>query len=247
MPTQRYYSTFINDYNHWNKVNNKLPRSGRIEFSSVQFTHSVVSDSLWPHEPQHARPPCPSATPRAYPNPCPLSQWCHPTISSSVVPFSSCLQSFPTSGSFPMSQLFTSGGQSIGVSASTSVLPMNTQDWSPLAWTGWISLQSKGLKSLLQHHSSKASIPRHSAFFIVQLSHPYMTTGKTICLTRQTFVGKIMSLRFNMLSRLGITFLPRSSIFQFHGCNHHLQWFWSPEKQSQLLFPLFPHLFPMRW
>ena len=114
------------------------------------------------------------------------------------------------SRSFQMSQLFASGGQSTGVSASTSVLPMNTQDWSPLRWTGWISLQSKGLSSLLQHHSSKASIFWCSAFFIVQLSHPHRTTGKTIALTRRTFVGKVMSLLFNMLSRLVITFLPRS-------------------------------------
>ena len=125
-------------------------------------------------------------------------------------PLSSCPQSLPASGTFPVSQLFPWGGQSIGVSALASVLPMNTQDWSPLRWTGWISLQSKGLKSLLQHHSSKASIFQHSAFFIVQLSHPYMTTGKTIALTRRTFVGKVMSLLFNMLCRLVITFLPRS-------------------------------------
>ena len=105
-------------------------------FSSVQGSCSVVSDSLRPHEPQHSRPPCPSLTPRVHPNPCALSQWCHPTISSSVVSFSSCPQSLPASGSFPMSQLFSSGGQSIGVSASASVLPMNTQDWSPLGWTG---------------------------------------------------------------------------------------------------------------
>ena len=111
---------------------------------SVQFSCSVVSNSLWPHEPQHARPPCPSPTPGLHPNPCPLCRWCHPTISSSVVPFSSCPQSFPASGSFQTSQLFASGGQSTGVLASTSVLPMNTQDWSPLGWTGWISLQSKG-------------------------------------------------------------------------------------------------------
>ena len=117
----------------------------------------------------------------------------------------------PESGSFQMSQFFTSGGQNIGVSASKSVLPMNTQDWSPLGWTGWISLKSKGLsKSLLQHDSSKASILPRSAFFIVQLSHPYMTTGKTIALSRPTFVGKVMSLFFNMLSRLVIAFLPRS-------------------------------------
>ena len=113
-------------------------------FSSVQFSHSVVSDSLWPHESQHAGPPCPSPTPRDYSNSCPSSQWCHPAISSSVIPFSSCPQSLPASGSFPVSQLFTWGGQRIGVSASASVLPVNTQGWSPLGWTGWISLQSKG-------------------------------------------------------------------------------------------------------
>ena len=167
-----------------------------------------MSNSLQPHEQQHARPPCPS--PRAYSNSCPLSRWFHLTISSSVVPFSSCPQSFPTSGSFQMRQLFTSGGQSIGASASTSVLPMNTQDRPPLGWTGWISLQSKGLSRVLQHHSSKTSILQHSAFFIVQLSQPCMTTGKTIALTRQTFVVKVMSLPFNMLSRLVITFLSRS-------------------------------------
>ena len=115
-----------------------------VRFGSVQFSCSCPT-LLWPHELQHARPPCPSPTPRAYPNTCPLSRWCHPTISSSVIPFSSCPQSFPSSSSFQMSQLFTWDGQSTGVSASTSVLPMNTQDWSPLGWTGWISLQSKGL------------------------------------------------------------------------------------------------------
>ena len=169
-----------------------------------------MSDSLRPCELQHTRPPCPSPTPRVYSNSCPLSWWCHLAISSFVVPFSSCPQSLPASESFPKSQLFTWGGQSTGVSASASVLPMIIQDWSPLGWTGWISLQSKALsKSLLQHYSSKASIFQGSAFFTVQLSHPYMTTGKTIALTRQTFVGKVMSLLFNMLSRLVIIFLPR--------------------------------------
>ena len=152
-----------------------------------------MSDSLRPHELQHTRPPCPSPTPGIYSNSCPSSWWCHPAISSSVIPFSSCPQSLPGSGSFPMSQLFTWGGQRIGVSASTSVLPMNTQDWS-LGRTGWICLQSKELSSLLQHHSSNASILLCSAFFTVQLSHPYMTTGITIALTRQTFVYKVMSL-----------------------------------------------------
>ena len=132
--------------------------------SSVQFSCSVMSDSLRPHEPQHARPPCPSPTPGVYPNSCPLSQWCHPTISFSVVPFS-CPQSFPASGSFQMSQLFASSGQSIGVSASTSVLPMDTQDWFPLGWTGWISLQSKGLSRVF----SNTTVQKHQ-FFCSQLS-----------------------------------------------------------------------------
>ena len=126
-------------------------------------------------------------------------------------PYSSCLQSFPTSGSFQMSQLFGSDGQNIGVSASTSVFPMNTQDWPPLGWIGCISLQSKGLSRVFSNTTvKKASILLQSALFIVQLSHPYMTTGKTIAFTRGTFVGKVMSLLFNMLSRLVITFLPRS-------------------------------------
>ena len=132
---------------------------------SVQFSRSIVSDSLRPHEPQNTRPPCPSPTPRVYPNLCPLCWWCHPTISSSVVPFSSCAQSFPASGSFQMSQLSTSGGQSIKVSASTSVLPMYTQDWHPLGWTGWISLQSKGLSRVF----SNTTVQKHQ-FFGTQLS-----------------------------------------------------------------------------
>ena len=188
---------------HLNIQKTKIMASGPI--SSVQFSRSVVSDSLWPHELQHARPPCPSPTPRVYPNSCPLNRWCHPAISSSVVPFSSCPQSLPASESFPMSQLFAWGGQSTGVSTSASLLPKNTQDWSPLEWTGWISLQSKGLSRVFC-----CSILQHSAFFTVQLSHQYMTTGKTIALTRWTFVGKVMSLVLNMLSRLAITFLPRS-------------------------------------
>ena len=275
---------------------------------SVQFSRSVVWGSLWPSGPQHASLPCPSPTPGAYSNSCPSNPWCHPTISSSVVPFSSCIQSFPALGSFPMS-LFSSGGQSIGSSASSSVLPKNIQSWFPLALTGLISLKSKGLWSLLQHHSSKASILwhsaffwlpcwlrthssviswripgmgepgglpsmwshwvghdwsdlaaaaaaagsdakestcdvgylglipglvrspgegngyplkcsglensmrlyspwdckesdttkwlSHSAFFIVQLSHPYITTGKTIALTKWSFVGQVISLLFN--------------------------------------------------
>ena len=178
--------------------------------SSVQFSHSVVFNFLQHHGRQHTRPPCPSTTPRVYSYSSPLSQWCHPAISSSVIPFSSWRQSFPASGSFQMGQFFTSGSQSTGVSASTSALLMNIQDWFPLGCTGWISFQAKGLIRVLQHHSSKASILQHSVFFILQLSHPYMTAGKTIALTRRTFVGKVMSVLFNMLSRLVITFLPRS-------------------------------------
>ena len=137
----------------WNiqNVNHNTYINGTKTWYSVQFSHSVVSDSLWPYEPQHARLPYPSPTPGVYPNSCPLNWWYHPTISSSVVPFSYCLQSFPASGSFQMSQLFALHGQSIGVSASTSVLPMNSQDWSPLGWTGWISLQSKGLSRVFSN------------------------------------------------------------------------------------------------
>ena len=197
----------------------------QVKFISFQSSHSVVSDSLRPHGLKHTRPPCPSPTPGVYSNSCPLSRWCHPTISSSVIPFSSCLQSFPTSGSFPTSQFFSSGGQSIGVSASTSVPPMNTQDWSPLGWTGLDLLVVQGtLKSLLQHHSSKASILRRSAFFIFQLSHPYMITRKTIALTRWTFLGKVMSLLFNILSRLVIAFLPRSLNILWHYLSLGLEW-----------------------
>ena len=141
-------------------------------FSSGQFSRSVVSNSLWPHESQHARPPCPSPTPGVHWDSRPLSRWCHPAISSSVVPFSSsvvpfssCPQSLLASESFPMSQLFTWGGQSIGVSASASVLPMNTQDWSPLGWTGWISLQSKGLSRVF----SNTTVQKHQ-FFGIQFS-----------------------------------------------------------------------------
>ena len=162
---------------------------------SVQFSSSVMSDSLRLHELQHTRPPYPSPTPRVYSNSCPLSQWCHPTISSSVIPFSSPLLFFPASGSFQMSQFFTSGGQRIGVSVSSSVLPMSIQDWFPLGLTGWISLQLD-LKSLLQRYSSKASVLWSSDFFIVQLSHPNMATGKTIVLTTWTFVDKVNTSAF---------------------------------------------------
>ena len=157
--------------------------------SLVQFSHSVVSNSFQPHGLQHARLPCPSPTPEACSGSCPSSQWCHPAISS-VIPFSFCLQSFPVSGSFPVSQFFASGGQSIGVSASLSVPQINTQDWFPWGLIIWSPCSPRdSLKSLLQHQSSRASILWCSAFFIVQISHPYMTTGKNIALTRRTFVG----------------------------------------------------------
>ena len=168
-----------------------------------------MSDSLRPHESQHARPPCPSPTPGVHSDSRPSSQWRHPAISSSVIPFSSCPKSLPASESFPMSQLIAWGGQSIG-SFSFSISPSNEHPGLISLRMNWLDLLAvQGtLKSLLQHHNSKASILWRSAFFIVQLSRPYMTTGKTIALTRRT--SKVMSLLFNMLSRLVITFLPRS-------------------------------------
>ena len=160
----------------------------------LQFSCSIISDSLQPLGLQHARLPCPSLTHGAYSNSCPLSWWCHPTTLPSVITFSSCLQSFPASGSFPISQFLASGGQKIGVSASASVLPMNVQDWFPLGWTDWITLQSKRLSRVF----SNTTVQK------------YLFFSSHIALARQTFVGKIMSLLFNILSRLVITSLPRS-------------------------------------
>ena len=168
-----------------------------------------MSDSLGPHELQHARPPCPSLTPRVYSNSYPLSRWCHPAISSSVVPFSFCPQSLPESESFPMSQLVAWGGQSIGVSALASFLPKESQGWS-LEWTGWMSLQSRDS----QESSPTPQFKSINSSVLSFLHSPTLTsihaTGKTIALTRWTFVGKVMSLLLNMLSRIVITFLPRS-------------------------------------
>ena len=181
-------------------------------FSSVQFSYSVVSDSLRPHESQHSRPPCPSPTPGVHSDSRPSSQWCHPAISSSVVPFSSCHQSLPASESFPMGQLFTWGGQNIGVSALASVLPKKSQDWSPTEWTGWISLQSKGLSRVF----SNTTVQKHQFFgtqllTLTSIHDPW----KIHRLTRRTFVDKVMSLIFNMLSKLVVTFLPRSKCLLF--------------------------------
>ena len=162
----------------WKKLKPQKLDSGRpweapsVQFHSVQFSHSVMCDSLWPRGLQHARPPCLSPTPGACSNSCRLSQWCHPTISSSVVPFSFCLQSFPASGSFQMSQFFASSGQSIGVSASSSVLPMNIQDWFPLEWTGWISLQSKGFSRVF----SNTTVQKHVFFGNCFLYSPTLTS-----------------------------------------------------------------------
>ena len=170
-----------------------------------------MSDSLRPHGLQHTRPPCPSSAPGVHSNSCPSSWWCHPAISSSVVPFFSCLQSFLASGSFPRSQFFTSGGQSSGVSALASVFPMNVQDWFPLRWTCWIYLLFKGLSRVF----SNTTVQKHQffgaqLFFIVQLSHPYMTTGKTIALSIQTFVSRGIALLLCcllMVSRFVVAFL----------------------------------------
>ena len=193
-----------------------------------QFSRSVVSNSLRSHEPQHARPPCSSRTPGVHPNPCPFSQWCHATISSSIISFSSCPQSFLASGSFQMSQLFASGVKYW--SFSFNISPSNEHPGLISFRMDWLDLPAvqRILKSLLQHHSSKASIFRYSAFFIVQLSHSYMTTGKTIALTKWTFVSKVMSLFFNMLSRLVITYLPRSK---------HLLMSWLQSPSAVILEP----------
>ena len=193
-----------------------------------------MSGSLWPHWLQHSRFPCPSQTPRACSNLSSWSWWCHPTISS-VIPFSSCLQSFPASGSFPVSQFFTLGGQSIGVSASALVLLMNIQDWLFLGWTGWISLQSKGISRVF----SNTTVQKHQ-FFGTQLSHPYMTTGKTIALTRWTFVDKAMSLLFNMLSRLVIAFLPRSKRLLISWLQSPSAVISEPKKRNSVSFHCFP-------
>ena len=195
---------------------------------SVQFSHSVVSDSLRPHGLHHTRLPCLTPTTGVYSNSCPLSRWRHITISSSVIPFPCCLQCFPASGSFQMSQFFASGGQSTGASASASG---PSSEYSGLIFfrIDWFDLIVQGiLKSLLQYHSSKASVLRHSAFFTVQLSHPYMTTRKTIALTRWTVVGKVMSLLFNMLSRLVMAFLLRNKHLLISWMQSPSVVFWSP-------------------
>ena len=176
--------------------------------SSVQSSHSVMSDSLQPPGLQHTRLPCPSPTPRVYPNSYTLSRWCHPTISSSVVPFSSCLQSFPSSASFPVLCIRWPEDWSFSFNISPSNEHSGLISFR-MDWLDLLAIQGT-LKSFPQHHSSKASVLQCSAFFIVRLSHPYMTTGKTTALTRQTFVVKVISLLFNLLSRLVITFLPRS-------------------------------------
>ena len=203
-----------------------------------------MSDSLRSHGLQNARPPCLSPTPRAYSNSCPSSQWCLPTISSSVVPFSSNLQSFPASGSFPMTRLFTSGGQRIGVSASALVVPVNIQDWSPLGLIGWISLQSKGLSRVFSNTTVQKSILYCSAFFMGQFSHAFMTAGKPIALTRWTFVGEVMSLLFNMLSRLVIAFVSRSKCLL-------ISWLQSPSavilEPRKVKSATVSHLFAMKW
>ena len=213
-----------------------------LAFSSVEFSHSVMSDSTisW----IAARQASLSTTPGVYSNSCPSNRWCHPAISSSVIPFS-CPQSLPTSGAFQMSQLFAWGGQSIGVSASASVLPMNTQDGSPLGWTVWIYLQSKGLSRVFSN-----TTVQKPQFFSTQLSsqsnsHIHnMTTGKTIALTRQTFVSKVMSLFFNMLCRLVITFLPKSKRLLISQLQSPSAVILEPKNKVWHCFHCFPIYFP---
>ena len=212
------------------------------QFSSVQFSHSVVSNSLRHHESQHTRPPCPSLTPRVHSNSCPSSQWCHPSISSSVVPFlllppiPPSIRVFSNESTLRMRwPKYWSFSFSISPSNEHPELISFRMDWLDL-----LAVQGT-LKSLLQHHSSKASILRCSAFFTVQPSHPYMTTGKTIALTRWTFVGTVMSLLLNMLSRLVITFLPKSKHLLISWLQSPFDW-----GQKNKVWQ-FPHLFPMKW
>ena len=228
----------VNRVFSWLSVKNLLPLTSSWSLDVIVQSLSHIQ-LFWPHGLQHARFPCPSLSPGIYTNSCPLSQWCHPTISSSVAPSPPVLSLSQLQSLF-QGLLFTS----TDASASASVLPMNIQSWFFLRidWFDFLAVQVT-LKSLLQHHNSKTSILWHSALFMIQLSHPYMTTGKTIALTRWTFVGKVMSLLFNMLSRLVITFLPKS-IFYFHGCSHHLQWFWTQENKICYCFHFFPIYLP---
>ena len=207
-----------------------------------------MSDSLPPHGVQHIRLPYPSLSPRVCSNSCPLSQWCHPTVSSSVIPFSSCLQSFLAPGSFPMNQLFTSDGQSIGASVSSSVLPMNIQGWLPLGLTGWISLKSKGLSRVC----SSTTIGKHKLFG----TQPSLWSNSSIhtWVVEKSYLwlygplSENLHLCFlNTLSSFVIVFLPRSRHFlKFLGCSHCLQWFWA-QVSKMSLFPLFLHLIAMKW
>ena len=225
----------------------------RLGSCSVQFSSVTQSClTLWPHESQHSRPPCPSSTPGVYSNPCPSSWWCHPTISSSVVPFSSCPQSLRVFSNESTLRIrwpkYWSFSFKISPSNECSRLISFRMDWLDL-----LAVQGT-LKSLLQHHSSKASALRCSAFFTVELSHPYMTTGKTIALTRRTFVDKVMSLLSNTVSRLVITSLPRSKCLLISWLQSPsavilaLKKIWHTKSQKCLtLFPLSPHLFPMKW
>ena len=222
---------------------------------SVQFSRSVVSDSLQPHEPQHTRPPCPSPTPGVHPNPCPSSQWCHPTILSSVIPFSSCPQSFPASESFQMSQLFASGGQSIRVSASTSVLPVNTQDWYPmkiqgsfpLSWLIWSPCCPKNSKESSPAPQFKVSIPS----VLSLLYGPTLTSmhdyGKNHSFDYMNLFRKVMSLLFNTLSRFVIAFLPRSKCLNSMAAVTVISDFGAQENEVCHCFHFFPYVFAMKW
>ena len=212
----------------------------KLKSTLLLFSHLVVSDSLWPHGLQYSRLLYPSPSPRVCSNS--LSQWCHPTISSSVTPFSFCLQSFPESGYFSRSWFFASGGQCIGASA--TVLQMNIQGWFPLGLTGLIFLQTNGLSRVFSNTSLKASILWCSAFFMVQLSHLYMTTGKTTALTRWTFVGKVMSLFFNRLSRSVLAFLLRSKCLNFMAAVTICSDFGAPKKKVWHCFHCFSIYFP---
>ena len=229
----------------FNKPLNTLTNKPKLILLLLLGSCSVVPDSLWPHGLQHGRLPCLSLSPRVCSNSCPLNQWCHPTISSSVDLFSSCPQSFPASGSFPMSRLFSSGGQSIEASSSASVLPMNIQDWFLLEWAGWISLLSKGLSKVF----SSTTVQKHQ-FFGPQPSiwfNSHICTWqleKTIALNRQTFVGKVRSLLFNALFSFVIAFLPRSKHLLFSWLQSPFSLILEPKKIKSIYLHCFPIYLP---
>ena len=214
-----------------------------IGHTLLLFSRPVICDTLLPNRLQHTGPPCPSPSPGVCPHSCSLHQWCHPAISSSDSLFSFCPESLPASEAFPMSHLFTSDEQTTGASALASVYPVIIPGWSPLRLTSLILLSKRLFRSFPQHHSLKPSILWHSAFFTVQLSQPYLTTGKTIVLTMWTFVGRIIYLLFNILSKFVIAFLPGNNRLDFIATGTIYSDFGAQEEEICHYFHIFPSIF----